>query len=69
MDREMLLNHERAQRILAEEGLDAVILSTTANVLYASDHATEFMLGRFEDFTAAVLFAADEGTAPALIVP
>ena len=65
----MLLNQERARRILAEGGLDAVILSTPINVLYASDCVTEFMLGRFEDFTAAVLLPADEGIAPALIVP
>lgn len=65
----MLLNHERARRVLAEEGLDAVILSTPINVLYASDCVTEFMLGRFEDFTAAVLLPADEALAPALVMP
>lgn len=65
----MLLNQARARRILAEEGLDAVILSTPANVLYGSDCVTEFMLGRFEDFTAAVLLTADEATAPAFVVP
>lgn len=65
----MLLNQERARGIFEDEGLDAVILSTPGNVLYASDCVTEFMLGRFEDFTAAVVLTADDTTAPALIVP
>lgn len=58
----MLLNQERARRILVDNGLGAVILSTPGNVLYASDCVTEFMLGRFEDFAAAVFFSADEVT-------
>ena len=65
----MLLNYERARRLLAEDGLDAVILSLPVNVLYGSDCVTEFMLGRFEDFTAAVLLPANDAVAPALLVP
>ncbi|MEQ8248876.1 MAG: Xaa-Pro peptidase family protein [Alphaproteobacteria bacterium] len=65
----MLLNLSRARAVLAEEGLDAVILATPANVLYASGLASEFMLGHFEDYTSAVVLPADPDLPPALVLP
>ncbi len=65
----MLINLDRTRNVLKEENLDAVLLVTPINVIYASDSATEFMLGRFEDFTTAVLIAADPEVPTALIVP
>lgn len=65
----MLLNRERAASVMSEEHLDAVILATPVNVIYGSDFASEFMLGNFEDFTAAVLLCNREDTAPGLVLP
>jgi Xaa-Pro aminopeptidase len=65
----MLLNLERARDLLARDGLDAVVVATPINVIYASDFASEFLLGRFEDFTAAVVIAREAGAAPTLIIP
>ncbi|MBL8670089.1 MAG: aminopeptidase P family protein [Alphaproteobacteria bacterium] len=64
----MLLNVERAREHLRREGLDAVVLSTPLNVVYAGDFASEFLLGRFEDNTAAVVLAADPKVPAALVV-
>lgn len=65
----MLLNLPRARAQLAEEGLDAVVLATPVNVIYGSGLASEFMLGRFEDYTTAVVLPAAEDIAPALVLP
>ena len=65
----MLLNLSRAQSVLAEEGLDAVVLATPVNVIYGSGLASEFMLGHFEDYTSAVILPADPTQAPALVLP
>ncbi|NQV80135.1 MAG: aminopeptidase P family protein [Alphaproteobacteria bacterium] len=64
----MLLNLSRARAIMAEQGLDAVVLATPANVLYGSGLASEFMLGHFEDYTSAVILPADDSAA-ALVLP
>jgi len=65
----MLINLPRAQALLREDGLDAVILATTVNVTYAAGFASEFMLGRFEDFTTAVILPTAPDVPPALILP
>ena len=65
----MLLNRERLAAQLAADGLDAVVLATEPNIVYASGLASEFMLGRFEDHVAAVLLPRDPDVPPALIVP
>jgi len=65
----MLLNLSRARAVLAEEGLDAVVLATPTNVIYGSGLASEFMLGHFEDYTSAVILPADPSQAPALVLP
>ena len=65
----MLLNLSRARAIMAEQGLDAVVLATPANVLYGSGLASEFMLGHFEDYTSAVILPGDPASAPALVLP
>jgi Xaa-Pro aminopeptidase len=65
----MLLNRARLSRQLAEEGLDAVILATDANVAYGSGFASEFFLGHFEDHVSAVLLARDPAVPPALVIP
>ncbi len=65
----MLMNLDRAAAILAEEKLDAVVLSTPGNVMYGADYASEFMLGRFEDFIAAVVLVATDIENPTLIIP
>jgi Xaa-Pro aminopeptidase len=65
----MLINLERAQALMAEAGLDAVVLVTPPNVIYASDVASEYLLGGFEDYTHAVVVPASKGTAPALVMP
>jgi Xaa-Pro aminopeptidase len=65
----MLLNRARLAEQLAADGLDAVVLATEPNIIYASGFASEFMLGRFEDNVAAVLVPRDPDLPPALIVP
>jgi Xaa-Pro aminopeptidase len=65
----MLINLPRARALLREDGIDAAILATTVNVTYAAGFASEFMLGRFEDFSTAVLLPSAEDVAPALILP
>ena len=65
----MLINLPRARNIMAAEGIDALILVTPINVLYASDLASEFMLGRFEDYTTAVVLPRDDSLAPSLVLP
>ena len=64
----MLINRPRLQQVLREEGLDAVVLSTVTNVTYAAGFISEFMLGRFEDFSTAVIVPAD-GSPPVLVLP
>lgn len=65
----MLLNRQRLQDILTEEGLDAVVLATPHNVIYGGEFASEFMLGGFEDFTSAVLLPRETGLEAGLVVP
>ena len=65
----MLLNLSRARAVLAEAGLDAVVLAAPTNVLYASGLASEFMLGHFEDYTSAVILPTDPDQLPALVLP
>ena len=59
----MLISLDRARDHLVREGLDAVIATTPINVAYAGDFASEFLLGRFDDDTAAVILPADSGSA------
>ncbi len=64
----MLINRPRLHQVLREEGLDAVVLATATNVTYAAGFISEFMLGRFEDFSTAVIVPAD-GSPPVLVLP
>lgn len=64
----MLISLDRARDHLAREGLDAVIATTPINVTYAGDFASEFLLGRFDDDTAAVIVAADLEVPPVLVI-
>lgn len=64
----MLINRRRLQDILGDEGIDAAILATTTNVTYAAGFASEFQLGRFEDFSTAVIVPAD-GSPSILVLP
>lgn len=63
----MLLNRARLDALLTKEGIDAVVLTTPTNVVYGSDFGSEFMLGRFEDDTTAVLLGP--GVEPGLLIP
>lgn len=65
----MLFNLERARNLIAEAGLDAIILVTPRNVIYGSDIASEYMLGGLDDYTHAVLVPVRADLAPAFIVP
>jgi Xaa-Pro aminopeptidase len=65
----MLLNQKRAQDLLTEAALDGVILVTEPNIIYSSDLASEYMLGRFDDYTHAVILPRSPDVAPALIIP
>lgn len=64
----MLIALDRARDHLVREGLDAVIATTPINVAYAGDFASEFLLGRFDDDTAAVILPADPAVPPALVI-
>lgn len=64
----MLINRRRLQDVLGDEGIDAAVLATTTNVTYAAGFASEFQLGRFEDFSTAVIVPADGGP-PILVLP
>lgn len=64
----MLLNLERARRLLREAGLDGAVLATTTNVCYASGFASEYLLGRFEDWSAAVILPASADAEPVLVI-
>ncbi|MBM3522750.1 MAG: aminopeptidase P family protein [Alphaproteobacteria bacterium] len=63
----MLLNRPRLDALLRADGLDAVVLTTPINVVYGSDFGSEFMLGRFEDHTTAVVLGP--GVEPGLLIP
>ena len=65
----MLLNLERAREKMASEGLDALVLAQPINIIYGGDFGSEFLLGRFEDWSAAVVLPRDPGIAPALVIP
>ena len=65
----MLLNRARLAAVLAAEGVDAVVLTTPVNLVYGADYGSEFLLGRFEDHTAAVILAADPAGPAVLVVP
>jgi len=65
----MLVNLPRLRARLEAESLDAVVLATPLNVAYGAGFASEFLLGRFEDFTTAVVLARDPAVPPALIIP
>ncbi len=64
----MLINRPRLQDVLGDEGVDAVVLATATNITYAAGFISEFMLGRFEDFSTAVIVPAD-GSPPVLVLP
>ncbi len=64
----MLINLERARRLIGEAGLDGVILATPTNVAYASGFASEYLLGRFEDWSAAVILPARDDAEPVLVI-
>ncbi len=65
----MLMNIERARALMEEAGLDALIGATPVNVTYMSDFASEFLLGKFEDYVAAVIVPRSPDLAPVLIIP
>tara|TARA_Y100000590_G_scaffold425755_1_gene534076 strand:- start:2465 stop:3691 length:1227 start_codon:yes stop_codon:yes gene_type:complete len=65
----MLANLPRARSIMKEEGIDTIILANPLNVYYASDLASEFMLGRFEDYCSAVIISSDSNIPTSLIMP
>lgn len=65
----MLMNLERAQGLMDEAGLDALIGATPVNVTYMSDYASEFLLGKFEDYVAAAIVPRSPDIAPVLIIP
>lgn len=64
-----LINLDRARDQMARAGLDAVVLVTPINTAYAAGTASEFLLGRFEDWTTAVVLPRDPDVAPSLIIP
>lgn len=64
-----LINLDRARDQMAHEDLDAVILVTPINTAYAAGTASEFLLGRFEDWTTAVVLARDPAIPAGLIIP
>lgn len=64
----MLISLDRAREHLRREGLDAVVATTPINVTYCGDFASEFLLGRFDDDTAAVVLPARADIAPALVI-
>jgi Xaa-Pro aminopeptidase len=64
----MLISLDRARDHMAREGLDAVIATTPINVAYAGDFASEFLLGGFDDDTAAVIVPADPAVPAALVI-
>ncbi len=66
--RVMLINRPRLQSVLRDEGVDAVVLATATNVTYAAGFISEFMLGRFEDFSTAVIVPSD-GSPPVMVLP
>ena len=65
----MYLNEERARGLMADFGFDAIIASTPENVTYLagtvgwSNKVYAYSVHMF------AVFARDEGTAPAVIVP
>jgi Xaa-Pro dipeptidase len=65
----MLFNLERAQQLIADANLDAVVLATPTNVIYGSDIASEYLLGGLDDYTHAVVIPASSSVSPAFIVP
>jgi len=65
----LLINMDRARDQMARESLDALVLVTPINTAYAAGTASEFLLGRFEDWTTAVILPRDPATPPALIIP
>lgn len=54
---------------MGRAGFDALILVTPINVSYAAGTASEFLLGRFEDWTTAVIVPRDPDVAPGLVIP
>lgn len=64
----MLPNIERARRLLGEADLDGVVLATTTNVIYAAGFASEYLLGRFEDWSAAVILPTRADVEPVLVI-
>ncbi len=64
----MLINLDRARALIVEAGLDGVVLATTVNVSYAAGFASEYMLGRFEDWSAAVILPARADVEPVLVI-
>ena len=63
----MLMNHSRAQRLMAEQGLDALFLRNALNVTYASDFHNAGASLATRPF-AAVVFR-DVAVEPFLVVP
>ena len=63
----MLLNRERAEGIMRERGLDALIATTPENVIYASNDDSD-RLFFFLNMQAATVLPRD-GLEPCLIVP
>ena len=63
----MLMNRSRAQRLMAEQGLDALFYRSAQNVTYASDFHNAGASLPTRPFAA--VFFQDSGVAPLLVVP
>lgn len=64
-----LINLGRARAQMDLEDLDAMVLVTPVNTAYAAGTASEFLLGRFEDWTTAVVLPRDPDVPPGLVIP
>jgi Xaa-Pro aminopeptidase len=63
----MLLNRPRANRLLADNGFDALIATTPENVTYVSGYISQFMhIGRGSEMYALL---PQEPASPALVLP
>ena len=65
----MLLNLDRARGLMEEAEIDVLIGATPVNVIYMSDFASEFLLGKFDDHVAAAILPRSTEIAPVLVIP
>lgn len=64
----MLLNKEKAHRMMLEQDLDALVLAYTENVMYFSDFL-RVRSNRLKSRLSYVVYFRDEALAPAFLVP